>query len=115
MPANRLSAAAVLDGIKRRLLRPQTRRAIIACAQAGYGAARNLRGILATAHEFGATPRAVAAALGFLPDARNPRRYVDVLTADECDIALLPKDTEIAAAFALSRAACPEGGSFVAE
>jgi hypothetical protein len=111
-----LSDEIVLDGIIRKLISPAARRAIIACARRGFGDARNLLGILAVAKELGARPRVVAAAFGFLPDARNRRRYVDVLAnQDECELALLPKDTAVAAAFALSLAVCPEGGAFVAE
>lgn len=48
------------------------RRAIIASAQWGYGNARNLAGILCAARSFHTNPRVVAAAFGFLRDAREP-------------------------------------------
>jgi len=79
------------------------------------GDARDQRGIAAVAKECGADPRVVLAAFGFLPDSRRPKRYVDVWTDDENTIALLPADTEVAAAFALSPAVHPEHGSLVAE
>ena len=50
---------------------------------------------------------------GFPPDSRRPKRYVDVWQDDETIIALLPKDTEVEAAFTLSRAVHPEGCAFV--
>ncbi len=113
---SQLPNKCVLDAITRKLLSPKAREAIIACARLGFGAARNRQGIVAVARKFGACPRVVLAAFGFLPDANKPRRYVDVLTGyDECTLALLPKGSEVRAAFALSRAVAPEGASFAVE
>ena len=58
----------------------------------------------------------VAAAFGYLPDARRPGRTVDVIAGyDETTLGLLPKDSQVRAAFALSRAVAPEGAAFVVE
>ena len=107
--SHRMSNAIVLNGINRKLLSPASRRAIIACARRSLGEHRDRRGIIAIAKELGAEPRVVLAAFGFLPDLRNARRYVDVLMADEFTVAVLPEGTEVAAAFALSRALHPNG------
>jgi hypothetical protein len=110
--SHRMSDATVLDGINRKLLSPESRRAIIACARRSLGEQRDLRSILATAKKHGADPKTVAAAFAFLPNLRHPSRYVDVIAADEDVVALLPQGAELAAAFALSRAVHPSGGSF---
>ncbi len=111
----RLPNAAVLDGITRTLLSPPARRAIIAGAKRGCGAARDLPGILALAKKHGANARTCAAAFGFLPDAHRPRKYVDVLADDDRLVALLPNDPEVSAAFALSRAIYDQCGAFFVE
>jgi hypothetical protein len=109
-----LTNDVVLDGIVG-LLPPSARKAIVACCRRGYGDARDLRGILAQAKRAKAPARVVAAALGYLPDAHRPSHYVDVLAGDEFALGLLPKGAAVRAAFALSRAVHPEGGSFTAE
>ena len=115
MSATQLPDAVVLNAIVHKVLRPASRKAIIACARRGLGDARDQRGITAVAKECGAEPRVVLAAFGFLPDSRRPKRYVDVWKDDESTVALLPAGTEVAAAFALSRAVHPEGCAFAAE
>ncbi|HEX8324032.1 MAG TPA: hypothetical protein VF595_08960, partial [Tepidisphaeraceae bacterium] len=87
--------------------RPE-KKAIHEAARAGHGEARRLHEITAVARRHGAKPAVVNAAFGFLRDARRPRGYVDVLTADEFTLGLLPTDAATAAAFALSRAVCPQ-------
>lgn len=111
----RLPDKVVLDAIVRKFLTGNTRKAIIACARRSLGDARDQRAIRVVAQECGADPRVVLAAFGFLPDSRQPEQYVDVWQDDETTIALLSAGTEMAAAFALSRAVHPEGGSFVEE
>lgn len=66
----------VLVAITRRLIPPRARKAIVACAQRGYGEARNLRGILAQARRAKAPAAVVAAAFSFLPSLDDPRVYV---------------------------------------
>jgi len=105
----------VIEGIVQTLIPPAARKAIIAAAQRGCGAARDLPGLLALAKQAKAAPRVVCAAFGFLPDYRRRGRYVDMLTDDEFTLGLLPKYAAVRAAFALSRAVHPEGCSFVAE
>ena len=115
MTQTRLPDAVVLDAICHEILSREARKAIIACARRSLGDARDQKGITAIAKECGANPRVVLAAFGFLPDSRRPKRYVDVWQDDETIIALLPAGTEVAAAFALSRAVHPEGCAFTEE
>jgi hypothetical protein len=109
-----LHDATVMNAITKKLLGAKARKAILAAARAGYGAARALPGILAVAQANGARPEVVAAAFGFLADAGNRRGFVDILT-DEDGVGVLPDDSEVAAAFALSRAIAPDGAPFVTE
>jgi hypothetical protein len=97
------------------VLGPATCDVIERCAHRGYGSRRDLRGTLATAEEFGVDPRVVAAALGFLPNYDDPAGYVDVPLGDETDLARLPADPAVRAAFALSRMVHDAGCSFVVE
>jgi hypothetical protein len=71
--------------------------------------------VRAIAQGYGTDTRVVLAAFGFLPDSRRPKRYADVCKDDETTIALLAAGTEMATAFALSRAVHPEGCTFAAE
>ena len=105
----------LINGICCVLLSKPTRQAIREAAKRGMGEARDRRGIVEAANRYGANPAVVLAAFGFLPDARQPKMYVDVLIADEFALAVLPGNTETRAAFALSRAACPDGCSFLVE
>jgi hypothetical protein len=92
--------------------RPE-KKAIYEAARAGHGEGRRLQDIAAVARRCGAKPAVVLAAFGFLRDVRRPRGYVDVLTADEFTLGLLPTDAATAAAFALSRAVHPAGCSLL--
>jgi hypothetical protein len=112
MPSESVSNREVLDVIVGRMLPAKACDAIVAAARAGHGAARNLAAIVGLAQTYGARPEVVAAAFGFLARLGEPSKFVDVLT-DEDEIAELPNDDEVRAAFALSRAVAPDGAPFV--
>jgi hypothetical protein len=101
-------------GMVRTLLGRLEKKAIYEAAREGLGEARRQGDIAAVARRLAADPAVVLAAFGFLRDARRPRAYVDVLTADEFTLGLVPTDPATAAAFALSRAVHPKGCQLVA-
>jgi hypothetical protein len=99
--------AACLDRIPAR-----ERAAMLAAAQCGYGEARDINGIVATADRHGARRRVVAAFFGFLRDGWHSDRFADAFqpeTTPACDTPTLDNrtDPQVTAAFALARAVWP--------
>jgi hypothetical protein len=87
------------------VLPDNAREAIEHCAKRGDGERRNIRAIIATAEEFDADPRVVAAAFLFLPNMIDASAFVDVTDRTHDETADLPDDLPVFAAFALARLA----------